>query len=183
MDNYARDVSRAVAAYVRAALDKDELFIFRLPIRPNGRRDAENLMAKLTDGSAIWKDIHPVMTRLWEGPPEAREPEDDSDNDSDAGTTFLTTFLAAAALHEDGTLMDESQLVTLLSHLKYAARSFCMVEGLKRKEEDPNGCTILKQVSPQCLSLLLEADIIPLHLPIFSGLSLMWLMIFWKRTA
>lgn len=122
---------------MRAALDDNEFYIYRLPISPQGKRDASDLKAKLMDGSATWMDIHPVMTRLW---------EEDSESDD---MTYLIAFLAAAALHDDGTLMDEGQLCTLLSHLKYAARSFTTMEGLKRKAEDAaNGVTTstLKQV-------------------------------------
>jgi hypothetical protein len=66
------------------------------------------------------------MRILWE-PPNSAE-------DGSLGTPiYLLAFFAAAALKEDRTLLDPPGLVTLIARLKYAARSFCMIEALEMR--------------------------------------------------
>ncbi|KAF8225498.1 hypothetical protein L208DRAFT_1380610 [Tricholoma matsutake] len=109
--------------------------------------DAKVLYALLHQGQVTWKDVHGLM-RLWE------EPALDG---PDAGhSTYLIVFLAAAALHEDGSLMEPAGLSPLLSHLKYGAHSFCMIKTLETQKDH---CTILEAVTtaiddalePDCL--------------------------------
>lgn len=47
---------------------------------------------------------------------------------------YLMVFLAAATLHEDGSLMESDGLSPFFSHLKYSMRSFCMVEALETQQ-------------------------------------------------
>ncbi|KIL54330.1 hypothetical protein M378DRAFT_182579, partial [Amanita muscaria Koide BX008] len=123
LDNYSRDVARSLATYIRGALVLRNQPVFKLPITAAGQADAQDLYNTLLHGEATWKSLHNLMKRLWELPEL---------NGPDTGrSTYLATFLAAAALHDDGSLMEPDSLSSLLSHLKYGARSFCMVEAME----------------------------------------------------
>jgi hypothetical protein len=123
LDNYSRDIARSLATYIRGALAPSKQPAFKLPITAAGQADAKLLYNALLEGKATWRSIHNLMMRLWELP---------ESNGPDMGrSTYLTAFLAAAALHEDGSLMEPSSLSSLLSHLKYGARSFCMIEAIQ----------------------------------------------------
>jgi hypothetical protein len=107
-----------IATYIRGA--SKENHAYKLPITPAGREDAKRLRDALVKGDPEWGSLHDLMRRIWE------EPELDG---PDTGrSTFLMAFLAAAALREDGSLMEPDGLSPFLSHLKYGARSFCMIE-------------------------------------------------------
>jgi hypothetical protein len=96
---------------------------YKLPISAAGKAEALVLYDHLKEGKATWMSLHVLMRRLWE------EPELDTPDPS--RSTYLISFLAAAALREDGSLMDADRLVHFITHLKYGARSFCMVEALE----------------------------------------------------
>ena len=93
---------------------------FKLPATTEDDEAAQNLYQTLESGKTGWKDLHPVMRSLWSAP--------DPVLCEGAKSTYLLSFLAAAALKKDGMLMNEKQLVSTISHLKYGARAFCMVE-------------------------------------------------------
>lgn len=104
-----------------------------LPLTTYSMADAKVLYALLHQGQVTWKDVHGLMRRLWEEPA--------LDGPDTGHSTYLIVFLAAAALHEDGSLMEPAGLSPLLSHLKYGAHSFCMIKTLETQKDH---CTILE---------------------------------------
>ena len=100
---------------------------FKLPTTVQDDDLALNLYQTLESGEGTWKDLHAVMRSLWSAP--------DPVLGEGAKSTYLLSFLAAAALKTDGMLINMKQLVTTVSHLKYGARAFCMVD-------EPAECTL-----------------------------------------
>ena len=114
---YSRDLSCAVAACLRSVMNPTQAFC--LPMTEDARRVARKLHQELESGQAEWKSLHPVIKTLWHASESVLEGNE---------CPFLLHFLAAAALRKDGTLMDSKQLVAWITHLKYSAWAFCMVE-------------------------------------------------------
>jgi hypothetical protein len=90
---------------------------------------ALELYRKLESGSATWKCLHSIIKTLWELPNSAFNNGEQLEQD-----VYLLHFLAAAAVKENGTLMDASRLVTWITHLKFGGRAFCMIEGEENAE-------------------------------------------------
>jgi hypothetical protein len=82
---------------------------------------ALELYSQLDSGTATWKCLHLAFKTVWELPNAVLG--------HGAQDTYIICFLAAAALKEDGTLMNAKRLVSWITHLKYGSRAFCMVEG------------------------------------------------------
>lgn len=122
---YARDLSRTLAASIRAA--QDSTMPFKLPMTEAALDHALRLHRKLNSGEATWKCLHPLIKTIWELP--------NSTVDDGAQDPYIITFLAAAALKEDGTLMNAKRLVSWIAHLKYSARAFCMVEAMENLDK------------------------------------------------
>ena len=95
-----------------------------------GQTEALDLYGQLVDETATWNSLHPIMREIWKAP--------DPSLSQCTQLPFLVYFLAAVALKEDGTLMDAGALVTWITHLKFAARAFCMVEGASRMGQSTN---------------------------------------------
>jgi len=110
---------RTLAALIRSA--RDPTTPFKLPMTEASSACALALYRKLVSGLVTWRCLHQAFKTLWELP--------DSVIDGGERDTYLFHFLAAAAVKEDGTLMDASRLVTWITHLKYGSRAFCMIEG------------------------------------------------------
>jgi hypothetical protein len=127
--SYSLDLCRVLSAAIRAALDPSRAF--KLPMSEEGQTEALDLYGQLVDETATWNSLHPLMREIWKAP-------DASLTHPDAQLPFLVYFLAAVALKEDGTLMDAGALVTWITHLKFAARAFCMVEGASRMGQSTN---------------------------------------------
>jgi hypothetical protein len=121
---YSRDICRTLAALIRSA--RDPATPFKLPMTEAASACALELYRKLDSGSATWKCLHPAFKTVWELP--------NSVIDNGEQDTYLLHFLAAAAVKEDGTLMDASRLVTWITHLKYGSRAFSMIEGEENVE-------------------------------------------------
>jgi hypothetical protein len=109
--------------------------------------EAETLHHLLLAGQATWKDLHRMMGLLW-GPPEPAVASDLTQG------TYLLGFLGAAAVQENGTLMAPAQLVALIARLKYAARSFCMVEATLEVEKPPVDPRVSATICPHHFTLL-----------------------------
>lgn len=90
---------------------------------------ALHLHSQLNLGEATWKCLHPLIKTIWELPNLTATAGDR------AQQLYILHFLAAAALKEDGTLMNAKRLVTWVTHLKYASRAFCMVEAAENVNE------------------------------------------------
>jgi hypothetical protein len=131
---YARDMSRTIAASIRAA--RNPTPPFQLPLSKTAFTQARELDNELNSGEATWKSLHPLLRTFWELPNKAIGNEEHEEHEG-----YLIRFLAAAALKEDGTLMNAKRLVSWITHLKYSARAFCMVEAVEVVNEHD---TILK---------------------------------------
>lgn len=121
--NYSRDVARVLCAFLRSVLAENSCaqLPYTLPTTVAGRSEGLQLVDLLSSGQARPGDLHTIIKIIWEqGGPSGAPPE-----------TFLLCFIAAWALREDGTLTGPGSLVTLIAHLKYLARCFCMREAVE----------------------------------------------------
>ena len=131
MTNYVRDMTAAIAARLRQVSNPPSSTSttttpFKLPATAQDDDVARKLYLTLQSGHTVWKDLHEIVKTLWSAP--------DPILGEGADSTYLLSFLAAAAVKKDGSLMNAKQLVTMIAHLKYGARAFCMVEADRIKD-------------------------------------------------
>ena len=100
---------------------------FPLPLTPEDKEVARDTFAKLQLEDSDHSVLHDLMRILWKMLSLSLR--------QGANGTFLLVFLAAAALRQDGTLMESFDLVHWIKKLKYGARAFCMVEASHLTEQ------------------------------------------------